>query len=44
MGVEIVVTVVVALLGFGEFYVWYSEILWHKAEDGGDRRNWTPRR
>lgn len=25
MGLEIVVTVVVALLCFAEFYVWYSE-------------------
>lgn len=44
MGIEIVIAVVVALVGFGEFYVWYSGILWHKSEDQGDGRNWTPRR
>lgn len=44
MGLEIALTVVAALLCLGEFYVWYSEILWHKSEDGGDGRNWTPRR
>jgi hypothetical protein len=28
----IVVMVILAVLGFAEFYVWYSEVLWHKSE------------
>jgi hypothetical protein len=44
MGVWIVVSIVVALVGAAEFYVWYSEILWHKEDEKarGDRRNWGP--
>jgi hypothetical protein len=26
-------------LGFGEFYVWHSEVLWHRSEPKRDPRN-----
>lgn len=44
MGIWIAVTIVSCVLGFAEFYVWYSEILWHKEDKAarGDRRNWGP--
>jgi len=41
---EIVIALVVLLAGFGEFYAWYSESLWHSEDRKakGDRRNWGP--
>ena len=43
MGLEIVLSLIGIALALGEFYVWYSEILWHKSESKNtDRRNWTP--
>lgn len=39
---EIALLLVGVLLAFGEFYVWYSEILWH-GEAKQDPRNSPPR-
>lgn len=30
MSLEILLAAALALLGFGEFYVWYSEVLWQE--------------
>lgn len=43
MPFEIIITAVVLALGLGEFFVWYSEVLWHK-ERKPNSRNWTPPR
>jgi hypothetical protein len=41
MWLEVSLLAIGAALAFGEFYVWYSEILWHK--DGRrDPRNDPP--
>lgn len=40
---EIIITALVLLVGCVEFFVWYSELLWHK-ERKPNSRNWTPPR
>jgi hypothetical protein len=46
MPLEILLTVIFVVLSVGEFFVWYSEILWHREDEkvSGDRRNWFPPR
>jgi hypothetical protein len=44
MSIELGLVIVFVLLAFAEFYVWYSEVLWHRSEKKADRRNWSPRR
>lgn len=46
MPIELIVLGVTAFVGIGEYFVWYSEILWHKEDTKakGDARNWGPRR
>jgi hypothetical protein len=43
MTIDIAFSAIAAVLALGEFYVWYSEVLWHK--DGHrDPRNDPPER
>jgi hypothetical protein len=41
---EIIIAVILVILSVGEFFVWYSEILWHKDESNSDTHNWSPPR
>jgi hypothetical protein len=37
--VRVLLLIAGVAIGLGEFYVWYSEILWHKSEPKRDPRN-----